>query len=118
MGPATDLNTLFLQPFSRKVYNDRTVRFQGRVYEVDAALVGQRIVLLHDPSAEPGSPLRVQFQGEDAGRAALVDPYANAISRGERPEEPPADPDADPDPDDDAEDEPAIALRKIGKEPR
>ncbi len=85
VGPETDLTSLFLEPVRRKVYKDCTVRFKNRIYEVDAGLIGEFVTLLHDASAPPDAPLPVQHQGASAGRATVLDSYANALSRGERP---------------------------------
>ncbi len=41
-----DLDDLFLFEASRRVYKDRTVSLNGRVYEVDALLVGHKVTLV------------------------------------------------------------------------
>ena len=76
--PGPELDRLFLLKRPRKVYNDRTVHFAGRVYEVGAELVGQKVDLLVDPSAAPSRPIAVRFRGRDAGWAAPLDAEANA----------------------------------------
>jgi len=46
-----DLNALLLFETARRVQKDRTVSLHGVVYEVDAALVGEKITLRDDPAA-------------------------------------------------------------------
>jgi V/A-type H+/Na+-transporting ATPase subunit D len=41
------------------VHKDRTVSLHGVVYEVDAALVGEKVTLRFDPAAPPGRPVEV-----------------------------------------------------------
>jgi transposase InsO family protein len=74
----TDLDDLFLLEEKRRVNNDRTVSLFGRLYELDAALVGSTVTLRHDP-ARPGATLKVVAQGKPAGEARLVDAYANCF---------------------------------------
>ena len=73
-----DLDDLFLFEDERRVYRDCTVRLQGRIYEVDAALVGQKVTLRYDPTAPASRPLKVVCTGSDAGLAHPVDTTANA----------------------------------------
>ena len=73
-----DLDDLFLFEARRRVYTDCTVRLHSRIYEVDAALVGQRVTLRHDPTAPADRPLKVVWNGSDAGLARPVDVTANA----------------------------------------
>lgn len=73
-----DLDDLFLFEDERRVYRDCTVRLHGRIYEVDAALVGQKVTLRHDPTAPVSRPLKVVCAGSDAGLAHPVDTTANA----------------------------------------
>ena len=73
-----DLDDLFLFEQERRVYRDCTVRLHGRIYEVDAALVGQKVTLRHDPTAPVSRPLKVVCAGSDAGLAHPVDTTANA----------------------------------------
>ena len=56
---------------------DRTVRLHNVLYEVDAALVGEKVYLLQDPAVPPERPLHVLHQGREAGRATPLDAYAN-----------------------------------------
>ena len=53
--PTLDLDDLFLFEATRKVQKDRTVSLDGVVYEVDAALVGERVTLRYDPAAAAGT---------------------------------------------------------------
>ena len=87
--PDDELDTIFRFQHRRRVAKDRTVSFQGRLYEVGAELVGQRIVLLVDPAAPTGRPIPVRHNGRAAGEATLLDPHANALIRrtsGPRPD--------------------------------
>ncbi len=59
----------------------RTVSVNGRLYETDAALAGQKVVLLQDPAAPPERPLLVLHEHREAGRATLLDLHANARVR-------------------------------------
>ena len=56
-GPDLDLDDLFLFEAKRRVMKDRTVSLHGRLYEVDAILVGQSITLRYDPQAPASRPL-------------------------------------------------------------
>ena len=78
-----DLDDIFLFEARRVVHKDRTVSLDGRLYEVDALLVGQRVVLRYDPDAPPSRPLEVVHDGKPAGQATRLDAYANtAVRRG------------------------------------
>ena len=80
--PSTDLDDLFLFEAKRRVTNDRTVSLHGRLYEVDAALVGQTVTLRYDPNAPPARPLKVVHNAHPAGLATGLDAYANtAVKR-------------------------------------
>ena len=76
-----DLDDLFLFETRRRVHKDRTVSLNGRVYEVDAVLVGERVTLRHDPEAPPSRPLDVVHDGKPAGKATRLDAYANTAVR-------------------------------------
>ena len=78
-GPAFD--DLFLFEVKRRVMKDRTVSLNGRLYEVDALLVGHTVVLRHDPAAPPNRPLQVVHDGHPAGQATVLDAYANTAVR-------------------------------------
>ena len=76
-----DLDDLFLFEARRRVYKDRTVSLDGRVYEVDALLVGEKVTLRYDPEAPPSRPLDVVHDGKPAGKATRLDAYANTAVR-------------------------------------
>ena len=76
-----DLDDLFLFEARRRVYKDRTVSLNGRVYEVDTALVGENVILRYDPAAPPSRPLDVVHDGKPAGKATSLDAYANTAVR-------------------------------------
>lgn len=77
-----DLDDIFLFEARRLVHKDRTVSLNGRLYEVDPLLVGQRVVLRYDPDAPPSRPLDVVHDGKPAGKASRLDAYANtAVKR-------------------------------------
>jgi len=79
------LDDMFLFETNRRVMNDRTVSLKGHVYEVDAVLVGETVVLRYDPSVPPTRPLTVLHQGQLAGQATPLDAYANTTVRRDRP---------------------------------
>jgi hypothetical protein len=81
--PTLDLDDLFLFEEQRSVHNDRTVSLHGRVYEVDATLVGQRVTLRYDPS-RPEAPVQVVHQGQVIEQARQVDLYANCQVKRQR----------------------------------
>ena len=91
--PQTDLDTLFRFRLKRRVNKDRTVSLNATLYEVDAALVGENIILLHDPSLPRQRPIPVLHAGRPAGQATLLDAYANTRVRRTRASERPAQPD-------------------------
>jgi transposase InsO family protein len=84
LDPATELDDLFLFETVRKVNADRTVSLNGTVYEVDAALVGERVTLRYDPSA-PARPLQVWHDHQLLQQARAVDLYANCFVKRQRP---------------------------------
>jgi putative transposase len=83
LGP--DIDDLFLNEAKRKVAKDRTVSLGGIVYEVDAALVGEVVVLRHDP-AKLGRSVQVWLKGARAKDAKVVDVHANCFVKREKPE--------------------------------
>ena len=83
-GPDLDLDDLFLFEAKRRVMKDRTVSLHGRLYEVDAILVGQSITLRHDPQAPASRPLQVRHDGRPAGEATRLDAYANTVVKRDR----------------------------------
>jgi transposase InsO family protein len=75
-GPELDLTELFLFTDKRTVQKDRTVSLNGTVYEVDAALVGEAVIIRHDP-AKPGAPVDIFVDGKKIQTAKVVDVFAN-----------------------------------------
>ena len=90
--PEMDLQDMFLFEVSRRVMKDRTVTLHGRLYEVDALLVGERVTLRYDPLAPPTRALQVRHGERDAGAATLLDAYANASVKRAAPGQPPPSP--------------------------
>ena len=84
-NPGPDFDDLFLFEVKRRVMKDRTVSLNGCLYEVDALLVGQTVVLRYDPAAPPNRPLQVVHDGKPAGQATMLDAYANTAVRRVRP---------------------------------
>ena len=84
-NPGPDFDDLFLFEAKRRVMKDRTVSLNGCLYEVDALLVGQTVVLRYDPAAPPNRPLQVVHDGKPAGQATVLDAYANTAVRRARP---------------------------------
>lgn len=84
-GPDVDLGRIFCYRLERRVSRARTVSVGGRLYETDAALAGQKVVLLQDPAAPPERPLLVLHENREAGRATPLDLHANARVRRQPP---------------------------------
>jgi putative transposase len=82
--PGLDLDDLFLFEAARQVQKDRTVSLNGVIYEVDAALVGERVLLRYDPAAS-GAPVQVCHAGQPLQWARRVDLYANCFVKRDRP---------------------------------
>ena len=83
--PDLDLDDLFLFEAQRKVQKDRTVSLNGVLYEVDAALVGEKVNLRFDPGAAPERPVQVCHQGKLVEQARPVQTYANCFVKRNRP---------------------------------
>jgi hypothetical protein len=83
--PGLDLNDLFLFEVKRKVQKDCTVSLHGIAYEVDAALVGQSVLVRFDPGAPKGRPIQVWHEGRKIQEAKVVDTYANCFVKRNRP---------------------------------
>ena len=83
--PGMDLDDLFLFETQRKVQKDRTVSLNGVVYEVDAALVGEKVTLRFDPGAAPERPIQVCHKGKTIEQAKPVQLYANCFVKRNRP---------------------------------
>lgn len=80
-----DLDALFLFETRRRVQRDRTVSLNGTVFEVDAALVGETVILRFDPAAPPARGVEVWHQDRFIARATPLDAYANCFVRRLRP---------------------------------
>ena len=85
LDPTTDLDDLFLFEAKRRVMKDRTLSLHGRLYEVDAVLVGETVTLRYDPDAPPSRPIEVVHDGQPAGLATRLDAYANTAVKRDRP---------------------------------
>jgi transposase InsO family protein len=79
-----DIDDLFLHEERRKVAKDRTVSLHSVIYEVDATLVDESVVLRYDPT-RPGRPLQVWFKGAFVQNAKAVDVHANCFVKRETP---------------------------------
>ena len=125
VGPETDLNTLFLQPVSRKVYNDRTVRFQGRASTRSTPpWSGSASSCCTIPPPPRTAPCACSSRGATpaAPRWSTPTPTPSRAASGPpsgRPPDPAEEPAEDP-AEEPAEEpaEPAIALRKIPRKDR
>lgn len=83
-GADLDHDDLFLFEAQRRVHKDRTVSLHGVVYEVDAALVDEKVTLRYDP-ARPGRPIIVLHKGRVVQTAKVIDTFANCHVRRDRP---------------------------------
>jgi hypothetical protein len=78
--PAADLSEHFLSEQKRNVQKDRTVVLDGVAFEVDAALVGERVALRFDPARKPDKrTVEVWHQGRRIETARRVDVLANCF---------------------------------------
>ena len=82
--PGIDLDELFLAEDKRTVHKDRTISLYGTVYEADAALVGETVVIRFDP-ATPIRVIQVWFKNVRYSDAEPVDTYANCFVKRNRP---------------------------------
>ena len=78
-----DLDDLFLFEEQRKVQNDRIVSLHGRLFEVDATLIGEKVTLRYDP-ARPDAAVQVVHNGRTIEKARQVDIYANCSVKRQR----------------------------------
>lgn len=78
--PHVDLDDLFLYEAARKVMNDRTIRLNNRIYEVEPQLIGQTVTVRYDPQAPAARPVSIVHDG-DTTSARPVDVHANATAR-------------------------------------
>ncbi len=88
-GPATDLDEIFLFEAKRKVQKDRTISLDGVLYELDAALVNETVLLRYNPAGRRGQPLMVWCKGRFVHEAKPVDAYANCFVKRNRPSQNP-----------------------------
>jgi transposase InsO family protein len=79
--PGLDLDDLFLFEAKRKVNKDRTVSLAGILYEVEAALVGAKVILRYDPLAPAGRAIQVWHEGRQIQLARAVDLAANCFAK-------------------------------------
>jgi len=78
--PAADVGDHFLTEQKRNVQKDRTVTLDGVAFEVDAALVGERVTLRFDPARNPDKrSVEVWHQGRRIELARRVDVLANCF---------------------------------------
>ena len=82
--PGLDLEEVFLLEDKRKVHKDRTISLHGKVYEADAALVGETVIVRYDP-ASLGQPIQIWFKNNRYDDAKLVDTLANCHVKRIRP---------------------------------
>lgn len=78
-----EIKDLFLFEQKRKVQKDRTVSLDGLLFEVDAALVGDTVLLRYDPNHKHQS-VQVWQRGHQVQIAKPVDAYANCFVRRDR----------------------------------
>ena len=77
---SADLGDHFLAEQKRSVQKDRTVTLDGVAFEVDAALVGERVTLRFDPAKKPDKrAVEVWHQGRRIEVAKRVDVLANCF---------------------------------------
>ncbi len=81
---ALDLDELFLFEAKRRVQRDHTVSLDGRLFELDAALVGQAVTLRYDPATAAARGIDVWHDGRFVERARALDAYANCFVRRRR----------------------------------
>lgn len=75
-----ELGEHFLAEQRRRVQKDRTVTLDGVAFEVDAALVGERVTLRYDPARKPDKrAVEVWHRGERIEVAKRVDALANCF---------------------------------------
>lgn len=80
--PGADVGECFLFEAKRKVARDRTVTLDGVAFEVDAALVGQLVVLRYDPArAADKRTVEVWHQSKRIEVARRLDAFSNCFVR-------------------------------------
>ena len=79
MAPA-DVAQNFLLDARRKVARDRTVTLDGVLFEVDAALIGETVILRYDPSRAPRArSVEVVHNAASVQTAKPLDAFANCF---------------------------------------
>lgn len=78
-----DLDAMFLFEATRKVNADRTVSLNGKLFEVDPTLVGERVTLRFNPT-RPEAAVYVVHEGKLIDTAKPVDLYANCFVKRHR----------------------------------
>jgi putative transposase len=89
LDPGTDLDEIFLFEAKRKVQKDRTISLDGVLYELDASLVDETVLLRYNPAGRRGQPLKVWHKGRFVHEAKPVDAYANCFVKRNRPSQNP-----------------------------
>jgi len=84
LPPGKDLDQVFLHRLKRTVRKDGTVRFEGRFYEVQAALAGQRVELRFDPHEPHAVPPKVFLDDAFVGDSVPLDRVRNSGRRRRR----------------------------------
>jgi transposase InsO family protein len=78
--PESNVSDLFLSEQRRRVQKDRTITLDGVAFEVDAALVGDYVMLRYDPGKAPDKrSVEVWHQGQRIEIAKRVDVLANCF---------------------------------------
>jgi len=75
--PRVDLDEMLLMEAQRRVNQDRTISLNGKLFEVDASLMGKKVTLRFDPS-KPHSPIHVYDDKVRVGDARPLDIHLNA----------------------------------------
>lgn len=78
-----DIDDLFLFETTRKVTKDRTVSIDGKLFEVDPILIGERVTLRFHP-ADLKRGVQVVHKGKWIEHARLLDLYANCHVKRDR----------------------------------
>ncbi len=89
LPPGKDLDQVFLHRLKRTVRKDGTVRFDGRFYEVQATLAGQRVELRFDPHEPHLVPPKVFLKDAFVGDSVPLDRQHNSGRRRRRQLGPP-----------------------------
>ncbi len=83
-----DLDKLFMVKTTRQVYNDRTIRIEGKLFEVPGEFVGKKLAIgyIHDNLSRVWL---FDLRGNPVGEALPVDIQANCrVKRNIKPDEP------------------------------